>query len=71
MKTEEITKSISAAYDSVNLINELEAKTHPLSLEDEYTKVRNVEHLRIMMGKDWFFEGLTTEQANTISVLIS
>jgi hypothetical protein len=70
MTAEEIAKSISAAYDSVNLINELDTKSHPLSTEDEYTKVRNVEHLRIMMGKDWFFEGLTTEQINTISVLI-
>ena len=58
---EEITKSVTAAYDSVSLINDLLAK---LSLtEDETdTLVRNKKHLTIMLGKEWFAEALTVEQ---------
>ena len=58
---EEITKSVTAAYDSVSLINDLLAK---LSLtEDETdTLVRNKKHLTIMLGKEWFAAALTVEQ---------
>ena len=58
---EQVQRSISAAFDSVNLINELKAQ--PSLTEEEQDRVnRNVEHLRIMLAKEWFSEGLTEQQ---------
>jgi hypothetical protein len=55
---EQVQRSISAAFDSVNLINQLKAQ--PALTEEEQDRVnRNVEHLRIMLTKEWFSEGLT------------
>jgi len=57
--TEEIAKNYAAALDSVNLITELKAK-ETLTEEDEKTIQRNVEHLEIMLAKDyWTNEDLT------------
>lgn len=61
LTTEQVAKSVLAAYDSVNLINELNAK-ETLTEEETATLNRNVEHIRIMMGKEWFVAGLTNEQ---------
>jgi hypothetical protein len=58
---EQVQRSISAAFDSVNLINQLNAQ--PSLTEEEQDRVnRNVEHLRIMLAKEWFSEGLTEQQ---------
>jgi len=58
---EQVQRSISAAFDSVNLINQLKAQ--PSLTEEEQDRVnRNVEHLRIMLAKEWFSEGLTEQQ---------
>jgi hypothetical protein len=58
---EQVQRSISAAFDSVNLINQLKAQ--PSLTEEEQDRVnRNVEHLRIMLEKEWFSEGLTEQQ---------
>ena len=58
---EQVQKSISAAFDSVNLINQLKAQ--PSLTEEEQDRLnRNVEHLRIMLAKEWFSEGLTEQQ---------
>ena len=57
--TEQIAKNYAAALDSVNLVNELKAK-ETLTEEDEKTIQRNVEHLEIMLAKDyWTTEDLT------------
>ena len=69
MTTEQIEKSISAAFDSVNLITELQAKETNTE-EETATISRNVEHLKIMMAKDWFLCGLTTTQKTKINLLI-
>ena len=61
LTTEQIAKSISAAYDSVALIAELNAK-ETLTEEETATVTRNVEHIHIMMGKEWFVGGLTKKQ---------
>ena len=56
---EEIAQNYSAAMDSVNLINELMAFD---ALDDDQTATvaRNVEHLEIMVAKDyWTTEDLT------------
>ena len=58
---EQVQRSISAAFDSVNLINQL--KVQPSLTEEEQDRLnRNVEHLRIMLAKEWFSEGLTEQQ---------
>ncbi len=58
---EEIQNSVNAAYDSVNLINELNLISE-LSDKEKDTLYRNKEHLKIMLAKEWFFNALTEEQ---------
>jgi len=66
---EQIQSSISAAFDSVNLINELKTKTS--LTEDEQSRLeRNKEHLVIMLGKDWFEAGLTEQQKTDINTCL-
>lgn len=67
---EQIQKHIAAAFDSVNLINELNT-IESLSEEQVSTKERNVQHLEIMIAKEWFVEALTEEQTSIINQLIS
>lgn len=56
---EEIAGHYSAALDSVNLINDLVAQDS-LTEEEEGTISRNVEHLELMVAKDfWTTENLT------------
>tara|TARA_A200000159_G_C7299517_1_gene329413 strand:- start:21 stop:233 length:213 start_codon:yes stop_codon:yes gene_type:complete len=56
---EEIAQHYSAAMDSVNLINALMAQDSRND-EDQDTVSRNVEHLQIMVAKDfWTTEDLT------------
>ena len=57
-------QSISAAFDSVNLINE--TITKPTDDENKDLVKRNVEHLEIMLGKEFFSNALTTEQKSEI-----
>jgi len=57
--TEQIAKNYAAALDSVNLITELRAK-ETLTEDEEKTIQRNLEHLEIMLAKDyWTTEDLT------------
>lgn len=58
---EQVQLSVLAAYDSVNLINELQVK-ETLTEEELGTLERNKNHLLIMLEKDWFFSKLTEEQ---------
>jgi hypothetical protein len=56
---EQIAINYVSALDSVNLIKELKAK-ETLTEEDEKTIQRNLEHLEIMLAKDyWTTEDLT------------
>ena len=68
LTAEQIAKSISAAYDSVALIAELNAK-ETLTEEETATVTRNVEHIHIMMGKEWFVEGLTNLQITELQAI--
>jgi len=63
MTHEQIAQSVSAAFDSVDLINRNE--------DDSETIERNVEHLRIMMGYEWFASALTIEQMEQINSIIN
>ena len=56
---EEIAQHYSAAMDSVNLINTLMAQDSRTT-EEQDTVDRNVDHLEIMVAKDfWTTEDLT------------
>ena len=66
---EEITRSINAAYDSVSLISNLNAK-ESLTEEELDTLSRNTEHISIMLQKEWFFNALTAEQKSELGALI-
>jgi hypothetical protein len=68
LTAEQIAKSVSAAYDSVALIAELNVK-ETLTEEETATVTRNVEHIRIMMGKEWFVEGLTKKQITILQAI--
>ena len=65
---EEVVKSVSAAYDSVNLINELKAK-ETLTEDETAALARNEEHIRIMMGFEWFVAGLTDLQVTELQAI--
>jgi hypothetical protein len=68
-KTEEqVKRSINAAFDSVNLINSIVANAFDLTKES--TVKANVEHLNIMLSKDWFAAGLTEEQKSQVDACI-
>lgn len=63
-------KHISALYDSVNLINELQAIESPTEEQTDSIN-RNIEHLEIMMGKEDFVALLTEEQIAEVNALIA
>jgi hypothetical protein len=65
---EEVAQSVSAAYDSVEIINQLNGKMD-ITEEETATLDRNVEHIRIMMGKTWFVAGLTDEQITELQAI--
>ena len=71
---EQVASSIKAAYDSVNLINEVIAGTAMVGESAQEKKDcvdRNVGHLKIMTGKTWFNDGLTAEQVTEIDTVIT
>lgn len=69
MTQEEIQKSITSAFDSVNLITALNEK-ESLTNEELETKARNQAHLSIMIEKDWFLEALTEQQEEQILAVL-
>jgi len=63
----EIAQDYSAAVDSVNLINALDA-LESLTDEEKDTAKRNVEHLELMVAKDyWTTEDLTPLNAAVVT----
>ena len=66
---EQIQRRVSAAYDSVNLINKLVLETIDDNKRD--TVDRNVKHLEVMLAKDFFAEALTAEQTTEIETCIA
>lgn len=67
---QQVQQHITSAYDSVNLINELNEKTS-LTKEDSDKLKRNIDHLKIMMQKQWFVAGLKAAQKKEINKLIA
>ena len=68
LTAEEVAQSVSAGFDSVALLAELNAK-ETLTEEETETVTRNVEHIRIMMGKEWFVGGLTDKQITELQAI--
>jgi len=67
--TEQVQQHISAAFDSVNLINE--EITKEITDERKNTIKRNGDHLEIMMSKEWFLSGCTEQQIIDINSSIT
>jgi hypothetical protein len=72
MKTEKTTpnpaKAVSAAFDSVNLINKLITEEATDKKKDNVK--RNVGHLEVMLSKEFFTEALTPTQKTEIDACI-
>ena len=71
---EEIAQSISAAFDSVGLIDRIiqgQDMTQATDEERKSTVERNMGHLKIMMEKDWFVSGSTSTQRSKITKAIN
>ena len=67
---DQIEKSISTTYDSVSLINELNSK-EVLTEKEADSKDRNIEHIKIMLSKEWFANALTKDQKTELEVKIA
>jgi hypothetical protein len=71
---EEIAQSISAAFDSVGLIDRIiqgQDMTQATDEDKKSTVERNMGHLKIMMEKDWFVSGSTSTQRSKINKSIN
>ena len=74
LSPEEVQQSINASFDSVNLINGIIGGTQDQNQTEDKKKLtvkRNVEHLNIMMGKDWFASGSSSEQLTQMNECIA
>ena len=63
------TKSISAAFDSVTLINKLVVET--ANDKKKSNVERNVKHLELMLTKEFFTDALTSTQKSEIETCIT
>ena len=63
------TKSISAAFDSVTLINKLVVET--ANDKKKANVERNVKHLELMLTKEFFADALTSTQKSEIDTCIT
>lgn len=66
---EEVQKQINACFDSWDICEELSALD---SMDDEQQDSfnRNQEHIQLMLSKDWFREGCTTEQITQLETYL-
>lgn len=69
MTAEQIQRNISAAFDSVNLINSLLTQEATENRKDSAT--RNYQHLEIMLDKTWFADALTEQQRADIDACVA
>ena len=68
-KTPNPEKSVSAAFDSVNLINKFVLET--VDDKKKATVNRNVTHLELMLTKEFFVDALTSVQKDEIEACIA
>jgi hypothetical protein len=69
LSTQDPQQSINAAFDSVNLINNTILEI--VNDNNKSTVIRNVQHLEIMLSKEWFLEALTQQQLTDINSCIA
>lgn len=69
IQTPNPTKSISTAFDSVNLINKLVTET--ANDKKKANVERNVKHLELMLTKEFFTDALTSTQKSEIEACIT
>lgn len=69
LSAQRIAGSVSAAFDSVTLINA--NLSLPVTVELAKAVDRNVGHLNIMLGKDWFVSALTSDQSTQINTSLT
>ena len=69
----EAQSSVSAAFDSVDLINAIVAGTSDIETDEDKVSSAdcNYRHLEIMMAKDWFSDTLTADQTSDINAAIT
>lgn len=65
-----VKDSIKAALDSVDIINKVN-DSRSLIEEDIDLKSRNIEHLQIMLAKEWFAKELTIAESTFINEAIA
>lgn len=63
---EEVQQHITNAYDSVTVIDDLNALDN-LDADEQDRLDRNKEHIRIMLAKTWFDGGLTDAQRTELT----
>jgi hypothetical protein len=56
-----IDKTVESSFHSVGLINKLKTQMS-LSEDDQDTIQRNIDHLNLLLSKEWYVEALTEEQ---------
>jgi hypothetical protein len=56
-----IDKTVESSFHSVDLINKLKTQMS-LSEDDQDTIQRNIDHLNLLLSKEWYVEALTEEQ---------
>ena len=66
---EQVQNHIKAAFDSVSLINNEIVKEATDNRKDNVK--RNVQHLELMLTKEWFADALSTEQSTDINAVIT
>ena len=66
---EQIQKSISAAFDSVDLINK--TILEPVNDKRKDLVDRNVKHCELMLAKEWFESALTNTQKTNLEAAIT
>lgn len=71
--SDEANASVTAAFDSVDLINAIVAGTSGIETdEDKATSADcNYRHLEIMLEKSWFADTLTTAQRTSIDEAVT
>lgn len=65
---EQIQKSINAAFDSVNIINQTILEVTTVKTLDNVQ--RNIAHCELMLTLDWFVNALVGTQKNDIEAAI-
>lgn len=68
--TQNPRQSVSAAFDSVNLIDRIISMTGSPTQEIIDTVWRNTKHLEIMMEKQWFVDALINNEGSEIQSCI-